>query len=103
MTTKPSATGPAWAPVAYRRLALRVIQQAFHDLDCSSPELQRSARSFLSGHPPFRLWCDIAHLLPASVTRAANDRDAPARREGRRSPPEGLVGTPQAAAGSPVS
>lgn len=73
MIAGPRDSSPA-AVAAYRRLALRVIQQALFDLDCASPLLRESARAFLSGDPPFDLWCDIAQVVPSCVTRASTRR-----------------------------
>lgn len=65
----------------YRRLAIRVIELAFRDLDCASPDLRQSARAFLAGHPLLFLWCDLAELRPARViARATEGRPVPRRR-----------------------
>ncbi|MDH4064032.1 MAG: hypothetical protein OEW19_06505 [Acidobacteriota bacterium] len=101
MDLTPLTGDPLWSAAAYRRLALRVILQALHDLDCPSPELQRSARSFLNGNPPFDLWCAIARVLPARVTRAATDRDTPGGRRAREASLRVLEEL--ASSGSPVS
>jgi hypothetical protein len=65
-----TAGGPA-PMVGYRRLAIRVIELAFRDLDCASPDLRRSAREFLTGHPLLFLWCDLADIRPARVIARA--------------------------------
>jgi hypothetical protein len=57
--------------VGYRRLAIRVIELAFRDLDCASPDLRHSARVFLTGHPLLFLWCDLANIRPARVIARA--------------------------------
>ena len=60
--------------VGYRRLAIRVIELAFRDLDCASPDLRRSARAFLTGHPLLFLWCDLAEIRAARVMARAEAR-----------------------------
>lgn len=83
MIAGPRDSSPA-VVAAYRRLALRVIQQALLDLDCASPLLRQSARAFLGGDPPFDLWCDVAQVVPSCVTSAATGRlSLLARRPGR--------------------
>jgi hypothetical protein len=52
----------------YRRLAMRVIAQAFRDLHRGSPDLQQNALEFLSGAPTLELWCELADILPARVS-----------------------------------
>ena len=78
----------------YRRLAIRVIELAFRDLDCASPDLRQSARAFLAGHPLLFLWCDLAELRPARVIARATE----ARRVPHRGHTSGLD-LPQASAG----
>jgi hypothetical protein len=59
---------------ACRRLAVRVIHQAFRDLSgaAGSRADRDSARDFLSGSPMLYRWCDLADLEPASmIVRAA--------------------------------
>lgn len=74
---------PSLPLAGYRRLAIRVIQQALRDLHCGSPDLQQSARVFLGGHPLLFLWCDLAEIGPARVmARAAAEPLWPRRRRG---------------------
>jgi len=68
-----AAAGPSVPMVGYRRLAIRVIELAFRDLDCASPDLRRSARTFLMGHPLLFLWCDLAEIRPARVMARAGE------------------------------
>jgi hypothetical protein len=68
----------------YRRLAIRVIAQAFRDLHRGSPDLQRSAFDFLSGAPTLDLWCELANIQPARVS--AKVAPAPTRRLSPASP-----------------
>lgn len=76
-------------PIAgYQRLAIRVIQQALHDLECASPSLRESARVFLDGGPLLCLWCDVADIGPARVmARAAMTHFGGADRPGRHGRP----------------
>ena len=62
---------PVVPMVGYRRLAIRVIELAFRDLECASPDLRSSARVFLTGHPLLFLWCDLADIRPARVIARA--------------------------------
>jgi len=64
--------------VGYRRLAVRVIELAFRDLECASPALRLSARAFLAGHPALFLWCDLAEIRAARVIARAGQQDQPA-------------------------
>jgi hypothetical protein len=68
------AAGRAVPMAGYRRLAIRVIELAFRDLDCASPDLRRSAYDFLTGHPLLFLWCDLADIRPARVIARAGRR-----------------------------
>jgi hypothetical protein len=57
----------------YRRLSVRVIEQAFRDVIVaprSAPE-RHSARVFLAGSPMLHLWCQLAALDPAQVVAHA--------------------------------
>jgi hypothetical protein len=57
----------------YRRLSVRVIEQAFRDVVAapgSAPE-RHSARVFLAGSPMLHLWCQLAALDPAQVVAHA--------------------------------
>lgn len=57
----------------YRRLSVRVIEQAFRDIVAapgSAPECH-SARTFLAGSPMLHLWCQLAALDPAHVVAHA--------------------------------
>ncbi|HEX2344025.1 MAG TPA: hypothetical protein VHI98_26380 [Vicinamibacterales bacterium] len=57
----------------YRRLSVRVIEQAFRDVVAapgSAPE-RHSARVFLAGSPMLHLWCQLAALDPAQVVARA--------------------------------
>jgi hypothetical protein len=67
--------GPHAAPHAgglypYRRLAMRVIEQALRDLTgrADSPHDRDSARTFLSGSPMLLLWCEVAEIDPRWIT-----------------------------------
>lgn len=71
--------------VGYRRLAIRVIALAFRDLDCASPDLRRSARAFLAGHPLLYLWCDLAEIRAARVMERAGET-APRQDPGAAAP-----------------
>jgi hypothetical protein len=80
------AAGSGTLPmVGYRRLAIRVIELAFRDLDCASPDLRRSARAFLAGHPLLFLWCDLAEIRPARVMERAGEA-APRQDPGASAP-----------------
>lgn len=68
----------------YRRLAIRVIELALRDLNCASPELRRSARTFLTADPLLGLWCDLAEIRPARVRARALQGPALPRRPGIR-------------------
>lgn len=72
----------------YRRLAARVIAQALHDLQSSSPEDQRSAKTFLSGSEMLYFWCDLAEIRTAHVVaRAATFESHPVVAKRAASPP----------------
>jgi hypothetical protein len=68
----------------YRRLAIRVIELALRDLDCASPELRQSARTFLTHDPLLVLWCDLAEIRPARVRARAATGPILSRRAGAR-------------------
>lgn len=63
--------------VGYQRLAIKVIQLAFRDLECGSPDLRQTARIFLKGHPLLYLWCDLAGVGAARVMAKATRAQAP--------------------------
>ena len=81
---------PARAPthtlellVPYQRVALRVIGQAFRDLE--RPGEAAAARAFLAGSPMLLHWCALAELDAARISAAA--RIAAARHEALRRHP----------------
>lgn len=76
-TVAGAASAGALPMVGYRRLATRVIELAFRDLDCASPGLRRSARAFLAGHPLLFLWCDLADIRPMRVMERAGVAQRP--------------------------
>lgn len=53
----------------YQRVALRVISQAFRDLE--RPRESRAARAFLAGSPMLRHWCALADLDAAKISATA--------------------------------
>lgn len=55
--------------VPYQRVALRVITQAFRDLE--RPREAAAARAFLAGSPMLRHWCALADLDAASISATA--------------------------------
>jgi hypothetical protein len=65
-------SGPL-AMMPWRRLAMRVIDQAFRDLasPAGSQTDQESARTFLAGSTMFYHWCDVADLDPALMVARA--------------------------------
>jgi hypothetical protein len=71
--SRPASSGNSDLMSGYRRLAMRVIERAFRDLDCPSPDLRRSARAFLNGHPLLFLWCDLAEIRAARVIARATE------------------------------
>jgi hypothetical protein len=71
--------------VPYQRVALRVIGQAFRDLE--RPGQAAAARAFLSGSPMLRHWCALAALDAARISATA--QVVAARHEARRSHPDG--------------
>lgn len=64
---------------AYRRLAARIIAQAFED--ASDPADRRpealSARMFLSGSRMLRLWCAVADMNEQAVLARASKHVQP--------------------------
>jgi hypothetical protein len=83
---------------AYRRLSVRVIDQALRDI-AAAPGLasdSASARAFLSGSPMLDLWCEVASLDPSRIVAHAErllehpaSFNPPARRYGRQPRAEG--------------
>lgn len=65
--------------VGYRRLALRVIDQALRDLESSDPNLSGSALAFLTGDPLLFLWCDLAEIGPSRIMARAAAQGAGGR------------------------
>jgi len=55
--------------VPYRRVAMRVIGQAFRDLEC--PAQAAAARAFLTGSPMLRHWSAVAAIDAAAVIECA--------------------------------
>jgi len=64
---------------AYRRLAARIITQAFED--AADPADRRpealSARTFLSGSRMLRLWCAVADMNEQAVLARASEHVRP--------------------------
>ena len=56
---------------AYRRLAIRVLELAFRDLDRGSPALQESALEFLTREKSLGLWCELAEIRSSRVISQA--------------------------------
>ncbi len=71
--------------VPYQRVALRVISQAFRDLE--RPRESQTARAFLAGSPMLRHWCALADLDAAKISATA--RSVAARHESRLRRPAG--------------
>ena len=69
--------------VPYQRVALRVISQAFRDLE--RPREAAAAQAFLAGSPMLRHWCALADLDAASISATA--RIVAARHAAHRPPP----------------
>jgi hypothetical protein len=63
--------------VAYRRLAMRVIERAFRDVAEPScrPREQQTAREFLAGSAMLFHWCRVATLDPRRVMASAMTLD----------------------------
>ena len=69
MASPPFGDDLAAAGVTYRRLAARVIELAFRDLQapaCAAGD-RESARTFLAGSPILLHWCQVAALDPRRV------------------------------------
>ena len=66
--------------VPYQRVALRVITQAFRDLE--RPGEAAAARAFLAGSPMLHHWCALAELDASSISATA--QIVAARHEARR-------------------
>lgn len=73
---------------AYRRLSVRVIDQALRDIVAASGSTSdgRSARVFLAGSPMLDLWCQVAALDPARVVAHAGQLVDGRSAFGRRAP-----------------
>jgi hypothetical protein len=65
----------AAAAVMYRRLAARVIELAFRDLQAPAcaPGDRESARTFLAGSPILLHWCHVAAVDPRRVIARASE------------------------------
>lgn len=74
------ALGPSIRPAGqpHQHLAVRVIDQAFHDAGDAnaSPANRTSARAFLAGSVMLYYWCDVARLDADCVIRRAGARRA---------------------------
>ena len=55
----------------YRRLAIRVIAQAFRDLRRGPPELRLSALEFLTDDTRLEMWCGLAEIGTGRVSARA--------------------------------
>jgi hypothetical protein len=66
-------TGQIPSVDGYRRLSVRVIEQALRDIVAApgSPSDHDSARLFLAGSPMLKLWCELAALDPARIVAHA--------------------------------
>ena len=66
-------TGQIPSGDGYRRLSVRVIEQALRDIVAApgSTSDHDSARLFLAGSPMLKLWCELAALDPARVAAHA--------------------------------
>jgi hypothetical protein len=92
-------SGDTCSTEAYRRLSVRVIDQALRDI-AAAPGLasdSTSARAFLSGSPMLDLWCEVAALDPSRIVAYAErllehraSFNAPARRRGGQPRAEGV-------------
>jgi hypothetical protein len=63
----PERTAELFVP--YQRVAMRVISQAFRDLEC--PAEAAAARAFLTGSPMLRHWSAVAALDATSIIECA--------------------------------
>ena len=81
----PSLGPSSYLGTGYRRLAARVIYQAFRDLENPrvSPEHRDSARTFLTGSSVLMYWCELAQTDSAVVVARAQAQ-APRSDEMRR-------------------
>ena len=82
----PHADAHTGGLLPYRRLAVRVIEQALRDLAgrAESSHDRDSARAFLSGSPMLSMWCEVAEIDPRWI--AVYLRKLPAGSDG---PPAG--------------
>ena len=75
----PERTAELFVP--YRRVAMRVISQAFRDLEC--PSEAAAARAFLTGSPMLHHWSAVAAVDATSIIEHARlliaRLDGPAR------------------------
>jgi hypothetical protein len=55
----------------YRRLAIRVLAQAFRDLRRGPPELRLSALEFLTDGTRLEMWCGLAEIGAGRVSARA--------------------------------
>ena len=55
----------------YRRLAIRVLAQAFRDLRRGAPELRLSALEFLTDGARLEMWCGLAQIGAGRVSARA--------------------------------
>jgi hypothetical protein len=67
LVSLPERTAELFVP--YRRVAMRVIGQAFRDLEC--PSEAAAARAFLTGSPMLRHWSAVAALDATSIIECA--------------------------------
>ncbi len=86
----------------YRRLSVRVIEQALRDIVAApgSTSDHDSARLFLAGSPMLTLWCELAALDPARIAAHAGQlmgnrfsAGDPARRLGSFAKPRPIKST----------
>lgn len=76
--------------VPYQRVALRVISQAFRDLE--RPRESRAARAFLAGSAMLSHWCALADLDAAKISATAQVLAARDEGGGRRPARSGANG-----------
>ena len=71
----------------YRRLAARVIERAFRDLEAgdTSGSDREGAQAFLSGSPMLDHWCELAGLNPKRLVSYAQQADVRRRFQRRHS------------------
>lgn len=81
----------------YQRVALRVISQAFRDLE--RPRESRTARAFLAGSAMLSHWCALADLDAAKISATAQlvaaRHDAGERRPARSGANGRALGAPE--------